>query len=317
MKILVIYTGGTIGMVKDNLSKALKPGGVNGIDTFLKLENLDQYCETLSIKEPIDSSSFDQRYYTELSSLIKDKYYNYDSFLILMGTDTMAYVSSLLSFCISGLSKPILFTGGQKSLYEQKSDSIGNLKEAIVGLKNNSFPNEVGVYFAKQWHRAVAVTKQHSSDSEAYESTMDVHYVPDIGVEFDICTEISNTVAILKLTPFDSELGLLALLKEEKINAIVLEVFGAGNLPNLSDRLTTIMEQRMRQGLKVVVTSQCAYGDLDTGRYHSGSKLSSLGFLEAGGMTKESIVAKILFLLEKNLSTNEFSSMFQKKIRGE
>lgn len=317
MKILVVYTGGTIGMINDSDLGVLKPGGINGIQEFLEKESLIEFCDLKSTNDLIDSSDFNQKYYKDLSVIIKNSYQDYDAFLVLMGTDTMAYISSLLSFCISGLSKSIVFTGGQKTLYEAYSDSKTNLREAVLGLKNNEFPNEVGIYFSGNWHRAVCTTKNHSKANHAYTAVSNRKYLPNIYQQFDVVTEVSANVVIVKLTPFDDENVLLALLDSEKINAIILEIFGSGNMPKLSTRLKNKFKQRIDEGLKVVITSQCMYGGLDVGRYQSSLSVSSLGFLNAGSMTKEAIVAKLIFMLEKKLNIQEFCLMFENSIRGE
>ncbi|ANW96893.1 hypothetical protein AXE80_11630 [Wenyingzhuangia fucanilytica] len=317
MKTLVIYTGGTIGMVKDVTSGALKPGSIKGIEQFLLEEGLMTYCKVKSTNKALDSSNFNKKYYSELSTLIKENYSLYDAFLVLMGTDTMAYISALLSFCTSGLSKPILFTGGQKTLYEEGSDSVNNLKEAVLGLVENKFFNEVGVYFSEKWHRAVSVTKIHSKDFDAFKSTDNPNYSVNLNEEFGIITEVSANISILKITPFDEENVLFALLNDKNINAIILEIFGSGNIPDFSEELKQLFKHRINQGLKVVVTSQCMYGGLEIGRYETSLNISSLGFLNGGSMTKEAIVGKLMSLIEKKLNIQEFRLNFENSIRGE
>ena len=317
MKILVVYTGGTLGMVKDEISGALKPGEIKGIEQFFEKENVLSYCDLIPMSDLVDSSNFNRKYYSELSNIIKNNYSKYDAFLILMGTDTMAYISSLLSFCISGLSKSIIFTGGQKTLYEQGSDSIKNLKGAIQGLVTSKFPKEVGIFFAEKWHRAVCTTKHHTKDFDAYISVNKNIYQPNLSEEFDVITDVSANLVIIKMTPFDDENLLFTLLKDENINIIILEIFGSGNLPEFSEALKRNFKKRINQGLKVVVTSQCMYGGLEIGRYESSLNISSLGFLNAGSMTKESIVGKLMSLVEKKLNIQDFKIIFENSVRGE
>lgn len=317
MKILVVYTGGTLGMVKDEVSGALKPGSIKGIEYFIEKENLLDCCDLISMNNLVDSSNFNKKYYSELSIIIKENYLTYDAFLVLMGTDTMAYISSLLSFCISGLSKPIIFTGGQKTLYEQDSDSVKNLKGAIQGLIANKFLKEVGIYFARKWHRAVCATKHHTKDFDAYVSINNNIYQPDLNEEFNIVTNVSANLVVIKITPFDEENLLSTLLKDKNINIIILEIFGSGNMPDFSGALKKLFKERINQGLKVVVSSQCMYGGLEIGRYESSLNISSLGFLNAGSMTKESTVGKLMFLVEKKLNIQEFRINFENSVRGE
>ncbi|MGY5354707.1 asparaginase domain-containing protein [Wenyingzhuangia sp. IMCC45467] len=317
MKILVIYTGGTIGMVKDKNTGALAPGEANGIHLFLEKESLQSNCDLITTSTLIDSSNFNKKYYEELSVLIRDYYPKYDAFVVLMGTDTMAYISSLLSFCIRGLFKPIVFTGGQKTLYEENSDSINNLKGAILGVLKNEFPKEVGIYFSNKWHRAVCTTKHHTKKFDAYISVNNNLYSPNVHENFDVITKVSTNIAVVKITPFDDENILCTLLRDKKINAIIVEIFGSGNMPNLSTMLKELFKQRIDDGLKVVVTSQCMYGGLEIGRYESSLNISSLGFLNAGSMTIEAIVGKLMFLVEKKLNIQDFKLMFEDSIRGE
>ncbi|MDO3695424.1 asparaginase domain-containing protein [Wenyingzhuangia sp. chi5] len=317
MKILVVYTGGTLGMVKDEISGALKPGSIKGIEHFLEKENFLNHCHLTSTSTLVDSSNFNKKYYSELSVIIKQNYSKYDAFLVLMGTDTMAYISSLLSFCISGLAKPIIFTGGQKTLYEQDSDSVKNLKGAIQKLIENKFPNEVGIYFSEQWHRAVCTTKHHTKDFDAYVSIINHSYIADLSEEFSVVTKVSANPVIIKITPFNDENLLFTLLKDQKINIIILEIFGSGNMPEFSEGLKRLFKERINEGLKVVVTSQCMYGGLEIGRYESSLNISSLGVLNAGSMTKESIVGKLMFLVEKKLNIQEFRTIFENSVRGE
>ena len=166
--ILIIYTGGTIGMVKDVSTGALIPGGVEPIKSFVLNQQLTHFVDIVSTNIQIDSSDFNYLYITELLNIIEINYRNYDGILVLMGTDTMAYISSLVSYCISGLSKPIVFTGGQDPLFVVESDSKINLKNSIDGLHLGNFPNEVGVCFYNTWYRAVNVTKVDSKGYKAY-----------------------------------------------------------------------------------------------------------------------------------------------------
>ena len=317
MKVLVIYTGGTIGMVQDEISGSLKPGSVKGIKDFLKKEELLNFCTIVSLDTLIDSSNFDKKYYSELSVIIRKYYLRYDAFLVLMGTDTMAYISSLLSFCISGLTKPIIFTGGQKTLYEQDSDSVKNLKGAIQGVISNKFPKEVGIYFAEKWHRAVCTTKHHTKDFDAYVSINNNNYEPDLNEEFNIITNVSANLIVIKITPFDDENLLFILLKDKNINIIIMEIFGSGNMPDFSETLKKLFKERINNGLKVIVASQCMYGGLEIGRYESSLNISSLGFLNAGNMTNEAIVGKSMFLVEKKLNIQDFRINFENSVRGE
>jgi len=318
MRILLIYTGGTIGMIKDEINDCLVPGGVISITRFLKEENLEQDIDVLTTKNLIDSSNFGLNYYTELATIVEKEYCNYDGFLILMGTDTMAYVSSLLSYCIKGLSKSIVFTGGQLSLVTENSDSVNNLKNSIKGIQKGQFPKEVGIYFHEKWHRAVCSTKIDSTEFDAY------YHAPTINIPvlnahetFGICTKIVGNIVVLKLTPFGNEAALSLILKSKSIDGIVIEAFGAGNMPDFSNELKIAFKKRIKEGLKVVVKSQCLKGGVSIGKYETSLEAKELSFIGAGNMTIESTVAKMLFLFNEKLNSQEYKILFEDSLKGE
>lgn len=318
MKILVVYTGGTIGMIQNKKNQSLEPGGVIPIKEFLKREKLFQNIDIVSFETPIDSSNFGLETYNELATVLEKKYNSYDSFLILMGTDTMAYVSSLLSYCIDGLSKPILFTGGQESLYVENSDSIDHLKESIEGLKKNKFPKEVGVYFAQKWFRSVSVTKIDAQGKEAYS----IPYKNDNVYKneqkpFAIEKTIEAKIGVIQLIPFGNEEVLGAILESNALDGLVLETFGAGNMPDFSPKLKKLFTIKVKKGLKVVLVSQCLKAKVSVGRYQSSLMAQELDFVSAGSLTTESTVAKMMYLHPKKLNIQQYQSFFEDSIRGE
>lgn len=305
-------------MVKDNKKGCLVPGGVMGVTNFLREEELEKEIDVVSTKKVIDSSNFGLKCYSELANIIKKEYQNYDGFLILMGTDTMSYVSSLLSYCINGLSKSIVFTGGQLPLISKDSDSVKNLINSIRGIKENKFPSEVGIYFHEQWHRAVCSTKIDSDGFDAYHSYKDKNF-PKFKNDtiFDICTLVKGDVVVVKLTPFGNEAILDLILKSNSFSGIILEAFGAGNIPEFSIALKDQFKKRIKQGLKVVVKSQCLKGGVSIGKYATSIEAKELGFISGGNMTTESIVAKMLFLFNKKLNIKEYESFFEDSLKGE
>lgn len=318
MSILLIYTGGTIGMVQDKFNQSLVPGGVKPIKEFLEKEELVNGVDIVSTSDVIDSSNFGLKYFRELTVIIEQEYHNYDGFLILMGTDTMAYVSSLLSYSIEGLTKSIVFTGGQLPLLNKDSDSKNNLKNAIKGLKECTFPKEVGVYFHYKWHRAVCVTK---IDSEAYDAYISPTYrlenILKTQEKFKISNNIQANIVVVKLIPFGNDEILRLILEANSFDGIVLEVFGAGNMPEFSPELKKMFKKRIQSGVKVVVVSQCLKGGVSIGRYASSTVAKELDFVSAGSMTIESTVAKMLFLHQKKLNIQQYQRIFEESIRGE
>lgn len=318
MKVLLIYTGGTIGMVKDSESNALKTGSVDVVKAYVKKEFPDEAISYSVTKEAIDSSNFNLRYYEELATLVEDAYSQYDAFLILMGTDTMSYVSSLLSYCTEGLSKPIVFTGGQLPLYNKNSDSKHNLKGALKGLLSKEFSNEVGIYFCNKWMRAVLTTKIDTQDLDAYEVPNPNSRQIDYNSEnFHIVKKITSEIEIFKISPFSNLNFLKQILVSVNLNGIILEVFGSGNFPDLDDELVDLLRSKINNGLRLVVVSQCLRGGVDFGKYQASLQVKSLGFISGGFLTTESALAKMLYLSTKELNDQQYQGFFKKSIRGE
>ncbi|MDO6738180.1 asparaginase domain-containing protein [Wenyingzhuangia sp. 2_MG-2023] len=318
MKILVIYTGGTIGMVKDEVNESLKPAGVEPIKEYvtgqLDLKNID----FKSTKEPIDSCNFGMEYYFELATIVEQNYSNYDSFLILMGTDTMAYVSSLLSYCISGLDKSIVFTGGQLPLMEDNSDSKLNLKGALLGMLQDEFPKEVGLYFNEKWFRAVEVTKVDSQNNDAYMVPNSGNLMVDFSQDsFHIEKKIESKIVVFKLNPFYNNDLLKLVLASDSITGLVLEAFGMGNFPDFDKELQQLFVDKISKGLKVVIVTQCLRGGVVMGKYEASLESEKLGFISGGALTTESAIAKMMYLSTKKLNIQEYQSFFRESLRGE
>lgn len=318
MKVLVIYTGGTIGMVKNLKTGSLEPGDVNTINQFIKSESLSNDVDIISTNRLIDSSNFNISDFQELAQIISSYYHQYKAILILMGTDTMAYVSSLLSYCVSGLGKSIVFTGGQSPLYQDNSDSKRNLKESIINLSNHNFPKEVGIYFNKKWHRAVNAIKVDSQNDDAYATPNYRDVLLNFNEsKFELFTSISSKVSVFKFLPWQN-LEILKLILDSNLNqGIVLEAYGAGNLPCFDDELVQKFEKSIKKGLRVVVVSQCLKGGVKVGAYAASKQIEALNFINGGSMSLESASAKLLYCLGKKMNIQEISSFFDISFRGE
>ncbi len=320
MSTLIIYTGGTIGMIQDPMTFALIPGDVDVIKKYVDDEGIVNQLEfdIISTKEPIDSSNFNQAYFTELTIIIDENYTKYSNFLVLMGTDTMAYIASLLSYSIEGLTKPIVFTGGQNPLFLKNSDSKNNLKESILGLNSNIFPKEVGIYFNNKWHRAVSATKIDTKRDEAY-ITPNLKKI-NVSLEkekFNIIKKLEGRIIVLKLLPYGDQDILKCILQSKVVDGIILEVFGSGNIPLFNDEIKNIFKEKIKKGLKVVVISQCLKGEIEKGKYQASLDIDHLGFISGGSMTTESASAKLLYLLSKKKNAQQFKEFFELSIRGE
>lgn len=318
MKVLVIYTGGTIGMVKDLENNSLKPGSISAIKNFVSSEFPSEKINYISTQKEIDSSNFDLDHYYELSTIVDESYYNYDAFLILMGTDTMSYVSSLLSYCIQGLTKPIVFTGGQFPLSKENSDSKDNLKEALLGILKGEFANEVGLYFHHKWMRAVQTTKVSSVHLDAYSTpNPNLIKVDFSSEEFKVEKNISAQIEIIKLNPFSRQHFFKEILNSETLNGIILEVFGTGNLPEFDENIISLFKEKISKGLRVVVVSQCLRGGVEIGKYQASLTSDFIGFISGGNLTTESVLAKMMYLSTKQLNYQQYRGFFEESIKGE
>ncbi|MGY6650045.1 asparaginase domain-containing protein [Wenyingzhuangia sp. IMCC45574] len=318
MKLLLIYTGGTIGMEKDSKTGALKPGAIHVIQSCVASEFKDAAINYIQTEQLIDSSNFNLKAYQELATIVDNNYNTYDAFLVLMGTDTMSYISSLLSYCIQGLSKPIVFTGGQLPLVAKESDSKENLVGAVSGLLNDEFPIEVGIYFYKKWMRAVLTSKIHTDNFDAYRELKTNKTSINLSTKrFEIVNKIESEFMILKFSPFYNHNFLKKILAIQSLNGIILEGFGSGNLPDFDDELLSLFKKRISQGFRVVVVTQCLRGGVTFGKYETSLKAGKLGFISGGELTTESALAKMMYLSTKELNCQEYQRFFAESMRGE
>jgi L-asparaginase len=335
-KILLIYTGGTIGMIKDANSKTLRPFNFDNLLAQIpEIKLLQHNIDTLSFDNPIDSSDFGIPEYQKLASIVYNNYGLYDGFVILHGSDTMAYTASILSFMLENNSKPIIFTGSQLPIGDLRTDAKENLITSIqiAGLKQNntSVIREVGLYFEYKLYRANRTTKVNAAHFEAFDSP---NYPPLIesGVKLKV-----NDSAILKLKKtkplvfhdiLESQILLLKLfpgLNQEMFNqliavkglkGIIIETFGSGNFKT-EDWFINGLHKKIKQGIPVVNITQCVSGQVEMGKYYTSKRLDKIGVISGIDITTESALAKMMFLLPKNLNYSVFKTIFETSIRGE
>ena len=260
--ILLIYTGGTIGMIKDYKTNALKAFDFSQISEKIpELQQLDCTIKSISFKRPIDSSNMTTQYYASIVDIIEEHYITVDGFVILTGSDTMSYTSSAVSFMLENLSKPVIFTGSQLPIGDLRTDAKENLITAIqiAALQNNNKPiiNEVGLYFEYKLYRGNRTTKINADYFEAFSSlnfpallTSGVHL--NINHElllknyskasFCVHKELDDNVALVKLFPGISQTVLSSILDIPKLKAVIIETYGSGNASTDTWFLQTIEE---------------------------------------------------------------------------
>ena len=335
--ILIVYTGGTIGMIKDYKTGALKAFDFSRIiDKIPELEQLDCEIESISFDEPIDSSNMNTEYYINIVEIIEANYTNFDGFVILTGSDTMAYTSSAISFMIENLQKPIIFTGSQLPIGDLRTDAKENLITSIeiAASRRNNIPiiSEVCLYFEYKLYRANRTTKISAEQFEAFasknypalaESGVHLNFNENVLLEsipiyqqLIIRKKLVTDVVILKLFPGITEIVVAAILNIKNLKGVVLETYGAGNAPNKLWFLDLI-KKAIQDKIKIVNITQCSGGSVILGHYDTSVGLKSIGVISGIDMTTESAIAKLMYLLSEDLTDKSFKNYFQKSLRGE
>lgn len=336
-KILIIYTGGTIGMRRD-ANGTLVPFDFNSIEAeFPSVRQLNVDIEVCKMT-PIDSSNVTPARWVELARTIRDEYDAYDGFVVLHGTDTMSYTASALSFMLENLAKPVIFTGSQIPMGIMRTDGRENLITAIeiAAARRDGRPAvpEVALYFQNRLFRANRTSKFSAEALSAFDSR---NYPPLAEVGVNICyntddilrpsagaeceplrisERMDENVVILKLFPGISERTLRAVLAVEGLKGVVLETFGTGNAPTEPWFIETLAEA-IRRGITIINVTQCQGGAVVMELYETGLRLRNIGVVCGHDMTTEAAVTKLMWLLGKNLSKEALSAALAEPMRGE
>ncbi|CAM1346053.1 asparaginase [Tenacibaculum crassostreae] len=336
-KILIVYTGGTIGMVKDYNTGALKAFDFSQISSKIpELQQLNCEISTISFEEPIDSSNMNVNYYIQIAEIISDSYDKFDGFVVLTGSDTMSYTSSAISFMFENLQKPVIFTGSQLPIGDLRTDAKENLITSIqiASTYENGRPviQEVGLYFEYKLYRANRTTKINAEQFEAFAS---MNYPPlaESGVHLNFNhhlllksnnqeeklvfrKKLDNHVAILKLFPGITASVVKSFMSIPELKGIILETYGSGNAPT-EKWFVDLLEESVKKGIYIVNVTQCAGGSVILGHYETSSELKRIGVVDGKDITTETAVAKMMYLLGEKLSKEEFKHYFEKPLRGE
>jgi L-asparaginase len=335
LNILLIYTGGTIGMIKDSESGVLKAFNFEKLlERIPELKLLDCTIATTSFDSPIDSSDMNVKYYKEIAHIIGSNYDIYDGFVVLSGSDTMAYTASALSFMLENLSKPVIFTGSQLPIGDLRTDAKENLITAIQIAasydKGKPIVPEVALYFEYQLYRANRTTKINAEHFEAFAS---LNYPPlatsGVHLKFNreailsykkrdliVNSNLSTAVVILKLFPGISKETVKGILSVENVKAIILETYGSGNAPT-DGWFIKLLEDSVKRGVFIINVSQCSGGSVNMGKYETSLHLKNIGLIDGKDITTEAAVAKSMYLLGAKVRPKNFKLFFEMSLRGE
>ena len=334
--ILLIYTGGTIGMIKDPDTGALKAFDFeNLLDRIPELKLLDCNINTISFDDPIDSSNMHPDYWVQIAEIIEKEYQTFDGFVVLHGSDTMSYSASALSFMFENLAKPIIFTGSQLPIGDLRTDAKENLITSIqmASLQKNGRPviREVGLYFEYKLYRGNRTTKINAEHFEAFESlnyphlaesgvhlnvSEDALFKPNIRKKLVVHKTFNTNIALIKLFPGISEPILASMLNTSDLKGVILETYGAGNTTT-RPWFIDLLKQTIKRGIPIINVTQCSGGSVMMGQYETSSQLKQIGLVSGKDITTEAALTKLMFMLGEDISIKTFKTIFETSLRGE
>lgn len=335
-KILLIYTGGTIGMQENPTTGALEPLDFTYLEKQVpELNRLDCIIDILSIDPPIDSSAIHPQNWSELANLIEQHYECYEGFVILHGTDTMAYTASALSFMFKGLNKPIIITGSQLPIGRLRTDGKENIITALEIAKakhkdGSAKVPEVCILFQNYLMRGNRTCKVSADRFRAFESFnypklayigIDIRYNDNFihqnrSPYIEVYKQVDPHVVILKLFPGITPDVVKATLGIKGLRGVVLESFGSGNAPNIP-WFIELLREAVKRGVIIINVTQCTTGLVDMNLYETGRILQSVGVISGMDITTEAAITKLMVLLGQNFSKEEIQQLIAHPIRGE
>ena len=336
-RVLILYTGGTIGMVENPETGAHEPLDFQHLASHVpEMNQLHVQVDTLQFEQPLDSSNIKPEHWQHMAEVVVDNYDRYDGFVILHGTDTMAYSATALSFILQNLAKPVIFTGSQLPIGVLRTDGKENLITAIeiagaydrIGMP---MVPEVCIFFQSYLLRGNRSKKFSAEQFNAFASP---NYPPiaEVGVHINyahhyIRHAISNenltphynfdrNVVVLRLFPGISPSIVRSVLNIHGLKGLVRESFGTGNAMT-DDWFIEELRSAVDRGLVIVNASQCIGGGVEMGRYDTGNRLQNAGVIGGGEMTTEAVIVKLMFLLGQDYSPEKVCKLMSTNIAGE
>lgn len=331
-KICILYTGGTIGMVPTDNGYAPKKGFFqDAVAAIPDLNNEEMpEWEMIEFHPLLDSSNIAVEQWNQIGHAIADRYDKYDGFVVLHGTDTMAYTASALSFMLEGLDKPVILTGSQIPLCCLRSDARDNIINSVM-IAGHGKVKEVCLFFGGKLLRGNRATKSSADGLLAF-SSPNYPYLAEAGIDikyyenrfkksdfsslFRLIEFNPISIGVLKIFP-GIQFNLFESIMTDSLNGIVLETFGTGNIPSYDNALLPIIHKAFENGTIITVCSQCQQGTVRLGAYETSSALTKAGAVSGYDMTTEAAVAKLYYLFSAGLTKEAIKTKMEENLRGE